>query len=157
MLFNSLDFLIFFLIVLFVYFVIPRKVRYIWLLVTSYYFYMCWNASYALLLLASTVITYVSALLIGQWKAKARLKKCMVGISLILNLGILFLYKYFNFAAYTLARLLEKTGVAFEIPTLDLLLPVGISFYIFQAVGYTIDVYREKLEPEKNILRPGIM
>lgn len=153
MLFNSLDFLIFFPIVLFIYFVIPRKVRYIWLLVTSYYFYMCWNASYALLLLASTVITYVSALLIGQWKAKVRLKKCMVGISLILNLGILFLYKYFNFAAYTLARLLEKTGVAFEIPTLDLLLPVGISFYIFQAVGYTIDVYRKKLEPEKNILR----
>lgn len=153
MLFNSLSFLLFFPIVLLIYFVIPKKTRYIWLLVTSYYFYMCWNAEYALLLLASTGVTYLAALFIDRWKDKPFRKKMMVACSLILNFGILFFFKYFDFAFSTLESVLTKVGIAFQRPVIDVLLPVGISFYIFQAVGYTIDVYREKLEPENNFLR----
>lgn len=152
MLFNSFSFLIFFPITLLIYFMIPRKLRYLWLLVVSYYFYMCWNAPYALLLLTSTVITYAAALLIHHWKDKPFRKKCAVGVSLFLNFGILFLFKYFNFAVSTLEKVTAALHLSFDVPALDLLLPVGISFYIFQAVGYTVDIYREKLLPEKNLL-----
>ena len=152
MLFNSLSFLIFFPIVLLIYFVIPKKIRYIWLLIASYYFYMCWNAEYALLLLGSTLITYFAGLIIGRCK-KLWAKKLSVAGSLILNFGILFFFKYFDFALSSVEMLLERFGVAFETPRPDILLPVGISFYIFQAVGYTIDVYRGKTDAEKNVLR----
>ncbi|MEE0998188.1 MAG: MBOAT family protein, partial [Treponemataceae bacterium] len=77
-----------------VYFVIPKKMRYIWLLAASYFFYMCWNAKYALLLLGSTIVTYGAARLIHYWKGKELLRKSMVVISLVLNFGILFLFKY---------------------------------------------------------------
>lgn len=153
MLFNSLSFLIFFPIVLLIYFIIPKKIRYIWLLIASYYFYMCWNARYALLLLASTLITYVAGLVIGYCEQKVAVKKAVVAGSLILNFGILFFFKYFDFALSGIEKVLERFGVAFETPQLDILLPVGISFYIFQAVGYTVDVYRGKIDAEKNVLR----
>lgn len=152
MLFNSFRFLVFFPVTLLIYFIIPRKLRYIWLLIISYYFYMCWNAPYALLLLTSTAITYATALLIRHWTDKPFHKKCIVGVSLFLNFGILFFFKYFNFAVSSLERILSKLQISFDMPELDILLPIGISFYIFQAVGYTIDIYREKLEPEKNFL-----
>lgn len=151
--FNSFEFLIFFPIVLMVYFIIPRKVRYIWLLLSSYYFYMCWNATYALLLLASTLITFFIALLIEKQKENVKIKKVMVAIGLALNFGILFYYKYALFVIETVREILLEFGVNLEMNGPDILLPVGISFYIFQAVGYTIDVYRGKIEAEKNPLR----
>lgn len=151
--FNSFDFLIFFPIVLLVYFVIPKKIRYIWLLITSYYFYMGWNAAYALLLLASTMITYCTALLIDKWNDNVKRKKWMVAIGLILNLGILFYYKYAVFAIETTDKILNKIGIDIALKEPDILLPVGISFYIFQAIGYTMDVYRGKLKAEKDPLR----
>ena len=153
MLFNSFDFLIFFPIVLMVYFIIPKKVRYIWLLITSYFFYMCWNAEYALLLLASTMITYGAGLFIDRWKDNMKRKKAMVAVSLILNFGILFFFKYAMFAMDSLHAIMSKIGVTMDVSGFDILLPVGISFYIFQAVGYTMDVYRGKITAEKNPLR----
>lgn len=153
MLFNSLSFLIFFPIVLLIYFVIPKKIRYIWLLIASYYFYMCWNAEYALLLLGSTFITYLAARLICRWKDSPIKKKLAVAGSLFANFGILFLFKYFDFTVSAIKGIAAKVGVEFQTPVFDILLPVGISFYIFQAVGYTLDVYREKIDPEKNFLR----
>ena len=153
MLFNSLSFLIFFPIVLLVYFIIPKKIRYILLLVASYYFYMCWNAKYALLLFGSTIITYLAGLVIKAAGKKVWLKKTAVAFSLILNFGILFFFKYFDFVFEGLEAILGELGIVFESPKLDILLPVGISFYIFQAVGYTIDVYRNKIDVEKNVLR----
>ncbi len=151
--FNSFEFLIFFPIVLLVYFIIPKKIRYIWLLISSYYFYMGWNAAYALLLLASTTITYTAALFIDKWNDNVKRKKLMVAVSLALNFGILFYYKYALFAIETLRDIFGKIGVSIEIKEPDILLPVGISFYIFQAVGYTVDVYRGKLRAEKNPFR----
>ena len=90
MLFNSFHFLIFFPIVTLIYFLIPYRIRWIWLLITSYYFYMCWNPKYAILMATSTLITYLSGILISNSKDK---KKLWVALSFISNLGILFFFK----------------------------------------------------------------
>ena len=153
MLFNSLSFLVFFPIVLLIYFIIPRKLRYIWLLLASYYFYMCWNVKYVLLLFGSTAITYASALVMDKFRDNAGIKKIAVGFSLILNLAILAVFKYANFAIETINKISGKLGGRYEISAIDILLPMGISFYIFQAVGYTVDVYRKKIPAEKNFFR----
>ena len=155
MLFNSYDFLVFFPIVVLLYFWIPKKVRYIWLLVASYYFYMGWNAKYALLLLASTLITYVSGLLLAWDKieTKTTWKKWIVGVSFTLNLSILFFFKYFDFAVVNINRILGALHIQMLTPQFDVLLPVGISFYIFQALSYTMDVYRGEVKAEKNVLK----
>lgn len=159
MLFNSVEFIIFFPLVCLVYYIIPQKFRYLWLLAASYYFYMCWNAKYALLLLASTGVTYVSGLLLNyaQQKyvaAKALfIRKTVVAVSFIINLGILFFYKYINFSTDLLMALLAKIHVYVKFPSFDLILPVGISFFTFQALSYTMDVYRNKIYAEKNFFR----
>lgn len=150
MLFNSLHFLAFFPIVCVIYFLLPSlKSRNIFLLVASYYFYMNWEPIYALLLLSSTLITYLAALGIAKYPEKNKKRLYLIG-SLVLNLGMLFLFKYYNFAAENLALLLSKLGIAIQMPKFGFLLPVGISFYIFQALGYSIDVYRGKTSAEKN-------
>ena len=160
MLFNSLSFLIFFPIVVLLYFILPQKLKNYWLLAASYYFYMCWNAKYALLILFSTVVTYASGLLMArtetgslQPKQKQMRKKWVVAASFVLNLAILFFYKYFNFAMDGLQKVLGAAGIALHIPTFDVLLPVGISFYTFQALSYTMDVYRGEIEAEKNFFQ----
>ena len=156
MLFNSLNYLIFFPIVILFYFVIPAKrkeMRNFWLLIASYFFYMNWNAAYALLLFGSTFVTYLAGILIEKAIKKKRgsLAKWVLGISFAINIGILFFYKYINFFIHNMNRILGKIG-SDEIAALDILLPVGISFYIFQALGYIMDVYREKIKATKNLL-----
>ena len=159
MLFNSVDFLVFFPIVTMVYFLLPHKVRWVWLLVTSYYFYMCWNAKYALLMATSTAITWLSGLLIAKAgeiqdeTKQARRKKLWVALSFLLNLAILFFFKYFNFFLNNLNALAGLIGVEVQVPAFDVILPVGISFYTFQALSYTMDVYRGEIPPERNIFR----
>lgn len=148
MLFNSTQFLVFFPVVVVLYYLLPQCLKKYWLLVASYYFYMCWNARYALLLLFSTTVTYLSGRLMVI--KQGRYKKLVVTISFVLNLGILFFFKYFNFVFTSIEVVANRLGIAFTPPRLDLLLPVGISFYIFQALSYTMDIYREKLEVEKN-------
>lgn len=148
MLFNSTQFLVFFPVVVVLYYLLPQRLKKYWLLVASYYFYMCWNARYALLLLFSTTVTYLSGRLMVI--KQGRYKKLVVTISFVLNLGILFFFKYFNFVFTSIEVVANRLGIAFTPPRLDLLLPVGISFYIFQALSYTMDIYREKLEVEKN-------
>lgn len=157
MFFNSLSFLIFFPLVVLIYFIIPRKVRYIWLLIASYYFYMSWNAKYAVLLLGSTVVTYLCGIMLSRCKKddpkSGKNKKLIVALSLVINFAILFVFKYFGFGWSVLASVLGKAGISIGESPLSLLLPVGISFYIFQAVGYTIDVYRGEIDAEKNFFR----
>ena len=152
MLFNSIDFLVFFPIVVLIYLVFPRKGRYLWLLAASYYFYMCWQPIYALLLLSSTLITW----LCGWWLHKAdkpAMKKLALAVCAVANLGILFYFKYYEFFLESLTPLLSGLHISIAEKSADLLLPVGISFYTFQALGYTIDVYRGKVEPDRNPLR----
>jgi len=160
MLFNSIDFMIFFPVVTLIYFVIPNKVKYLWLLATSYYFYMCWNAKYALLILFSTIITYLSGILIESVKTKSWdekkknvYKKIVVALSFVINLSILFFFKYFNFAFSILARAFAQVNIQLSVPVFDVILPVGISFYTFQALSYTMDVYRDDIYAEKNFFR----
>lgn len=160
MLFNSLEFLIFFPIVLIVYYIIPDRIKYLWLLAASYYFYMCWNAKYAILILFSTAVTYLSGILLEKAKhsqkdevRKTRTKNRIVAGSFILNLSILFCYKYLNFTLINLAILLSKFHIQLNLPVFDIVLPVGISFYTFQALSYTMDVYRDEIYAEKNFFR----
>ena len=156
MLFNSIDFLIFFPIVVVIYFVIPKKARYIWLLITSYYFYMSWNPKYALLMGLSTIITYISSIFIEECNAKGntKIKKWCVAGSLISNLAILCVFKYANFFLENLNEIISYINPQYTNEfRIDLLLPVGISFYTFQALSYTLDVYRGEIHAEKNILK----
>lgn len=152
MLFNSLDFMIFFPIVVLVYFIIPKKIRYIWLLVASYYFYMCWNAEYALLMGTSTLITYISGLLLDK-ASKTGTKKLVVALSFVSNIGILVFYKYFDFILENINAVLKTMNAELVSNPFDIILPVGISFYTFQALSYTMDVYRGEIKAEKNPLR----
>jgi D-alanyl-lipoteichoic acid acyltransferase DltB (MBOAT superfamily) len=152
MLFNSGEFLLFFPIVVLIYFVIPAKVRYIWLLLSSYYFYMGWNAKYALLLLFSTAVTFFSGLLIEKANT-VRAKKTVVAASFILNLSVLFFYKYINFSLSLLGGVVSAFGGSLSVPTFDIILPVGISFFTFQALSYTMDIYRGEIYAEHNFLR----
>lgn len=152
MLFNSIDFLVFFPIVTIIFFLIPRKLRVLWLLVASYYFYMCWNPKYAMLIAVSTAITFLSGLMMEKLKSKHG-KKLVIAVSLVSNLAILGIFKYANFALQTLSHITNRLGMGTIDKRLDLLLPVGISFYTFQALSYTIDVYRGNTIAERNIVR----
>jgi len=151
MLFNSFEFLIFFPIVCIIYFLLGKnKFRNPFLLIASYYFYMNWKPIYALLILTSTILTYVCGLLVEKYSADTRKKKLYLTVSIVLNFAILFVFKYFNFINESIFELLSLFGLRWSVPNLDILLPVGISFYTFQAVGYSVDVYRGTIKAERN-------
>lgn len=147
MLFNSLEFLVFFPIVIAGYFALNPKYRWILLLLASYYFYMCWNYSYIILIMFSTVIDYTTGILIHKSQNRKR-KKSLLLLSLTTNLGLLFFFKYFNFFGDTVNFFLDKFNIFYNVPAYDYLLPVGISFYTFQTLSYTIDIYNGKQKPE---------
>lgn len=146
----------FFPIVLGTYFVIPKRVRSIWLLLASYYFYMNWNPKYALLMAFSTLATYASGILIEKndrtVNAK-RNKKIILATCLVVNLGILAIFKYANFMIDTVDGIFQVLHMNITPPRYNIVLPVGISFYTFQALGYIIDVYRGEINAEKNLPR----
>ena len=150
MLFNSLQFGLFFPAVVLLYLIIPRNLRCLWLLLASYFFYMGWNPKYALLILTSTVITWMSGLWMGRAGDR---KKLVVAASFVLNLSILFVFKYFDFLLANVNGLLGAMHLTVVKKPFDVLLPVGISFYTFQALGYTMDVYRGTIQAERDFLR----
>lgn len=150
MLFNSLQYLFFFPIVTSAYFLLPHRWRWGFLLFASYYFYMSWVPSYAALMLVSTLLTYIAALVIGAAKTHAAKKAALAGC-LAINLGILGVFKYYGFFAESLRAALGNLHISgCDVPALNVLLPVGISFYTFQSIGYVIDVYRGRLKPERH-------
>ena len=152
MLFNSFQFLVFFPLVCVLYFILrDNRWRIPFLLLASYYFYMSWKPVYAVLILASTLITYFGAIrLEGLPSADRSRRKWSLAVTIGLNLGILFVFKYFNFINGAVFGMLDAMGLQWRVPGLDLLLPVGISFYTFQAVGYSVDVYRGTVKAERN-------
>ena len=157
MLFNSYSFLLFFPIVACIYFVVPNRLKKIWLLASSYYFYMSWNAKYALLILFSTIVTYVGGILIQhfqqqQGKQWIRRTKLLVAMGVLVNMSMLFYFKYVNFFFRQLNHILTLFGSASEPRHFDVILPVGISFFTFQTIGYLIDVYRGETEAEHNFI-----
>lgn len=150
MLFNSLHFLIFFPIVTLVYFSLPYRFRWILLLAASYYFYMCWKPVYVTLLIISTLIDYFAGLMMGRTSDKAKRKKYLA-LSIVANISLLFTFKYFNFFNSSLQHLLGNFNILYQAPSLKLLLPIGISFYTFQTMSYSIDVYRGDIKPQRHL------
>lgn len=150
MLFNSFDFLVFFPLVVALYFALAPRFRWPLLLIASYVFYAWWRYDYLLLIVASTLVDYVAGLRMGRHERRAE-RRPWLALSLCSNLGLLFAFKYFNFFAGSLGALMEGLGFAYRPPMLNVLLPVGISFYTFQTLAYAIDVYRGNQKPERHL------
>lgn len=156
MVFNSSVFLIFFLVFYTLYWKISSKyslqIRNIFILMASYVFYGWWDWKFLGLILASSFIDFF----IGQklYKAeKPKQRKFLLGISILSNLGILFFFKYFNFFIESLHWSLSNLSISVNLTTLEIILPVGISFYTFQTLSYTIDIYRKTLKPTSNLIQ----
>ena len=150
MLFNSFHFLVFFPIVVGLYYALPQKFRWTLLLIASYYFYMSWKAEYIILIVASTLVDFGAGLAIENADSKKR-KKLWLFLSLFVNLGLLFTFKYWDFFNESIRETLNLFSIQFDPTTLKLLLPVGISFYTFQTLSYTIDIYYGKIKPIKHL------
>ena len=149
MLFNSLHFLIFFPVTVFLYYLLPHKFRWVCLLAASYYFYMSWNPVYAFLILFTTGVNFIAAIYMGKTESHKK-KKAFLLLGIISSLSVLFVFKYFNFLNEVGAGLLSYIGLSVSPISIKVLLPVGISFYTFQTLSYTIDVYRGRTEAEKH-------
>jgi D-alanyl-lipoteichoic acid acyltransferase DltB (MBOAT superfamily) len=151
MLFNTFQFLVFFVVVWVLFLAlrgIPRKLL---LLAASYYFYMCWNAKYILVIIGITILDFIAGLLIEKCERSAS-RKFYLGLSLFCNIGLLVVFKYFNFIGASIAGFSHLLGAGFNAPILNAILPVGLSFHTFQAMSYTIDVYKRKVPAEKSLL-----
>jgi len=144
--FVDIRFLIFFPIVVVLHFLMPERFRWVWLLLASYVFYMAWRPEYALLLAAITIIDFTAGIVMMK-RDEPRRRKAALIVSLVANLGILFFFKYFNFFFASIGAGLTAIGTHASLPVLDIILPIGISFHIFQSVSYTIDVYKKKAQP----------
>ncbi|MHB1151273.1 MAG: MBOAT family O-acyltransferase [Eubacteriales bacterium] len=142
MLFNSIDFLVFFAAVFIIYYVFPIKARWLVLLGASIYFYASWNVSYLILIFCTVAISYSAARLIETAKTRRRMQ-LLLAIAVIASFNLLVMFKYYNFIASLTGGLL---------PFISVLLPVGISFYTFQSISYVIDVYRGIIKAERNLL-----
>lgn len=151
MLFNSLEFIFFFIAVVIVYYLIPKNtIRKVFLLASSYYFYACWNVAFLAILFYETALSYEIV-----FKFKTKKKKGDRGLlvaSIIMLLLPLLCFKYLNFILGSFCDFASFFGWVLPVPEFKLLLPIGISFYTFMSVGYVIDVFQQKIKPERSIL-----
>lgn len=154
MIFNSIQFLLFFPIVIIVYYVLGKgkMVSSIWLLLANYYFYMCVKPVYGILLFALTAVTYACGLLIEKSCEPERHRKLILTIGLVLTFAGLLFFKYYNFFASNIGTLFTTIGFNYQPTFLKLFLPIGISFFTFQAAGYLIDVFRGTVKAETNFV-----
>ncbi len=148
MLFNSFHFLFFFIVVTSFYFVLPHSKRWLLLLLSSCYFYMAFVPLYILILGFTIIVDYFAGIYIE--KAHGKRRKFFLVCSLIANIGILCVFKYYNFINANFSFLLNGFGVSNPIPYLSILLPIGLSFHTFQAMSYTIEVYRGNQQSERH-------
>ena len=149
MTFNSWEFLIFYPIVALLYFLLPKKLKWPMLLIASYYFYAFYQAELLFLIVGTTFISWISSFVIERTE-KRGLKRLMLTVTLVVCLGVLFLYKYFNFLSGSVVSIINLLGGQTPELVLNLVLPVGISFYTFQTLSYVIDVYRGDIKTERN-------
>ena len=149
MLFNSLQFLVFFCIVTAAYFAFPRRTRWLILFVASCYFYMVLVPSYILILFFLILVDYAAGIFIEQSEGARR--KLILVLSLIANIGMLAFFKYFNFIDNNLAALFQFAGWSYPSHTLSIILPIGLSFHTFQSMSYTIEVYRGHHKAERHL------
>lgn len=150
MLFNSFDFIFFFIFIVLAFWILSAKYRWVLLLIASYYFYMSWEPTYIVLILFSTIVDYFICLHLTNSPNK-RKKRLGLGLSLFQGLGLLFFFKYFDFFQNSISHVFQFFHYNYTPPHFDILLPVGISFYTFQTLSYTIDVYRDKIKPERHL------
>ncbi len=147
MLFNSFAFAVFLPVVFIIYWLLPHKFRWILILVSSYYFYMSWNIKCVFLILFTTIVSYAGARFIEKENSIKKKKRILAGMA-VLCLGVLFFFKYFNFASKSVTDILSLFTIQLNPITLNLLLPAGISFYTFQTLSYVIDVYKGDVPAE---------
>lgn len=148
MLFNSLHFVAFFIITTIAYFLLPHRYRWLLLLSISCYFYMAFIPVYILILAFTIIIDYIAGILIENARGKRR--KMLLSISIVANVGVLCFFKYYNFLNENLTELLGWVSVENPIPALSIILPIGLSFHTFQAMSYTIEVYRGNQNAERH-------
>lgn len=149
MTFNSWEFLIFYPIVAALYFLLPKRAKWPMLLIASYYFYAFYQAELLFLIIATTLVSWVASMIIGRTESRALRRLCLA-VTLVVCLGTLFFYKYFDFLSGSVVSIVNLMGGNASPVVLNLILPVGISFYTFQTLSYVIDVYRGTVEVEKN-------
>jgi alginate O-acetyltransferase complex protein AlgI len=151
MLFCSLPFFYFFCVIFAVYWSLPWQRARVWLLlIASFYFYASWNKQLALLIGVTTVMDYLVARGMDATDRQLR-RRFLLGLSLVVNLGILVYFKYANFFLHSLEAALRAGGATASLPVLKVILPVGISFYTFEAINYTVDVFRRRVRAERNL------
>lgn len=150
MLFNSLTFLIFLVCILSLYYILPYKYKWYLLLIGSCIFYMAWRIEFIFLILFSSFFNYYIGLLIEKYENKS---KTILTTGLIINFLILFIFKYSIFINHSFMSIYNYFNISYPIKDFDIVLPMGISFYTFQATSYTIDIYRKRYKAEKNILK----
>ena len=152
--FISIEFLLFLPVVFLLYWFVFRPLRWqnLLVLVASYVFYGWWDWRFLGLIALTTVCSYVSGLLISRFEGHRGRQKAVSAANIILNIGILATFKYFNFFVDSLENMLGAFGYMVDWPTAKIILPVGISFYTFQALSYSIDVYKRKIEPTRDIV-----
>ncbi len=154
MLFNSLNFSLFLPVVFFLYWFATKKSlqsQNILLLISSYFFYACWDCRFLFLLIFSTILDYYTGIKMHEASSR-RNKKGWFLLSVIINVGFLGVFKYYNFFAASFADALSLVGLKTSFPLLQVILPVGISFYTFHGLSYVIDIYNDKIKPEKNFI-----
>jgi len=154
MLFNSIEFILFLPIVFFLYWFVfkKRQVQNLFIVVASYIFYGWWDWRFLVLIAVTSCCSFFSGLLLKHYNSDERARKSVSGANIVLNLGILFVFKYFNFFTDNFILLFRNLGFHLDVVTINVILPVGISFYTFQALSYTIDVYRNKIAPTHDIV-----
>lgn len=152
MLFNSFEFAYFFLLFFPVYWLLPHRGQNFLLLAGSYYFYACWDPRFLILLVVSTLMDYACGLAVDRIEQPNR-RKLFVALSMALNLGLLGYFKYYNFFAESLQALLMRWGWNASLTHLNVILPIGISFYTFQSMSYVIDIYRREVRPTRNLVQ----
>jgi D-alanyl-lipoteichoic acid acyltransferase DltB (MBOAT superfamily) len=151
MLFNTFHFAYFFAILFPLYWALPHRPQNYLLLAASYYFYACWDPRFLALLVLSTAMDYACGLAVDRIK-DPRKRTLFVALSMALNLGMLGYFKYYNFFAESLHRALIRVGIDVSLAHLNVVLPIGISFYTFQSMSYVIDVYRGHIKPTRNFI-----
>ena len=148
--FNSFEFLVFLPVVILGYWLLPHKLRKFWLLGASYFCYLYWNPLLILPLLFSSCVDYFCSLGMEKYRGNKIIMKLLLMTSIFMNLGLLFTFKYADFFGGMVNALCEAVGIGFRVPVLNLVLPIGISFYTFQTMSYTIDVYRGNYHAERD-------
>jgi D-alanyl-lipoteichoic acid acyltransferase DltB (MBOAT superfamily) len=152
-LFNSAIFLFAFLPVTYaVYWMLRTKsARYYWLTLTGYVFYGYWDPRFCLLMLVSTLVSYTAGIGFLRWKTPRERRLCLV-VPIVFDLALLGFFKYFNFFMDTVRSTVHVAGLEVQLPNLDIILPVGISFYTFHTITYIVDAYRGVITPTRNFL-----